>query len=111
MSPSGQPSGRLAATQDKTLWRAHCADRLLRLPGVTIRTSPDPEQSCGVVLVSVEGKKAPVLAEELWKQHRILVVAIVHKDFEGLRVTPNIYTTPREIDVFAAAMEKLITAA
>jgi selenocysteine lyase/cysteine desulfurase len=86
------------------------SERLTRFPSVTIRTSPDPEQSCGVVLVSVEGKKAPALAEELWKQHRILVVAIVHKDFEGLRVTPNIYTTPREIDVFAGAMEKLIKA-
>ncbi len=88
----------------RSLW----TERLTRFPSVTIRTSPDPEQSCGVVLVSVEGKKAPALADELWKQHRILVVAIVHKDFEGLRVTPNIYTTPGEIDVFASAMEKLI---
>ncbi|HUK14796.1 MAG TPA: aminotransferase class V-fold PLP-dependent enzyme [Bryobacteraceae bacterium] len=85
-------------------------ERLARFPNVTIRTSPDPEQSCGLVLVSVEGKKAPALADELWKQHRILVVAIVHKDFEGLRVTPNIYTTVREIDIFASAMEKLIRA-
>jgi selenocysteine lyase/cysteine desulfurase len=89
----------------RSLW----SDRLTRFPNVTVRTSPDPEQSCGVVLVSVEGKKAPALAEELWKQ-RILVVAIVHKDFEGLRVTPNIYTTPREIGMFASAMEKLIKA-
>jgi selenocysteine lyase/cysteine desulfurase len=90
----------------RSLW----SDRLTRFPNVTIRTSPDPEQSCGVVLVSVEGKKAPALADELWKQHRILVVAIVHKDFEGLRVTPNIYTTPGEIDIFASAVEKLIKA-
>jgi isopenicillin-N epimerase len=89
----------------RSLW----TERLSRFPNVTIRTSPDPAQSCGVVLVSVEGKKAPALAEELWKQ-RILVVAIVHKDFEGLRVTPNIYTTPREIDLFASAMERLIKA-
>jgi len=89
----------------RSLW----TERLSRFPNVTIRTSPDPAQSCGVVLVSVEGKKAPALAEELWKQ-RILVVAIVHKDFEGLRITPNIYTTPREIDLFATAMERLIRA-
>jgi len=89
----------------RSLW----TERLARFPNVAIRTSPDPAQSCGVVLVSVEGKKAPALAEELWKQ-RILVVAIVHKDFEGLRVTPNIYTTPREIEIFSSAMEKLIRA-
>ena len=85
-------------------------ERLTRFPNVKIRTSPDREQSCGLSLVSVEGKKAPDLADELWKQNRILVVAIVHKDFEGLRVTPNVYTTPREIDMFATAMEKLIRA-
>ncbi len=90
----------------RSLW----TERLKRFPNVNIRTSPDPEQSCGLVLVSVEGKKAPALAEELWSRHRILVVGIVHKDFEGLRVTPNIYTTPREIDIFATAMEKLIRA-
>jgi len=88
----------------RSLW----SERLARFPNVTIRTSPDPDQSCGLVLVSVKGKKAPELADELWKRHRILVVAIVHKDFEGLRVTPNIYTTTREIDIFATAMEKLI---
>lgn len=89
----------------RSLW----TERLSQFPNVTIRTSPDPAQSCGVVLVSVEGKKAPALADELWKQ-RILVVPIVHKDFEGLRVTPNIYTTPREIEIFTSAMEKLIKA-
>jgi selenocysteine lyase/cysteine desulfurase len=89
----------------RSLW----TDRLAKFPNITIRTSPDPAQSCGVVLVSVEGKKAPVLADELWKQ-RILVVPIVHKDFEGLRVTPNIYTTPRDIEIFASSMEKLIRA-
>ena len=85
-------------------------ERLTRFPNVKIRTSPDPEQSCGLSLVSVEGKKAAELADDLWKQHRILVVAILHKDFEGLRVTPNVYTTTREIDIFATAMEKLIRA-
>jgi selenocysteine lyase/cysteine desulfurase len=90
----------------RSLW----TERLSRFPNVTIRTSSDPAQSCGVVLVSVEGKKAPALADELWKQHRILVVPIVHKDFEGLRVTPNVYTTAPEIGFFAEAMERMIRA-
>jgi selenocysteine lyase/cysteine desulfurase len=90
----------------RSLWQ----DRLTRFPNVTVRTSPDPEQSCGLALVSVEGKKAGALAEELWKQYRVFVVSIGHKDFEGLRITPNVYTTTREIDIFASAMEKLIKA-
>jgi isopenicillin-N epimerase len=86
------------------------ADRLGKLPRVTIRTSPDPRQSCGLALVSVEGKQAPAMADQLWEQHQILTTAIVHPDFQGLRITPNIYTTPAEIEVFRGAMEKLARA-
>jgi selenocysteine lyase/cysteine desulfurase len=32
----------------------------------------------------------------------------VYDEFQGLRVTPNVYTTLREIDIFAEAMEKMI---
>jgi selenocysteine lyase/cysteine desulfurase len=31
----------------------------------------------------------------------------VHKQFKGIRVTPSVYSTLREIDVFCTAMEKL----
>ncbi len=88
----------------KSLW----TDRLGGLRGVTVRTSPDPAQSCGLGLISVEGKKPQALTEALWNAQRILVTPITHRDFEGLRITPNIYTTLGEMDVFCSAMEKLI---
>jgi selenocysteine lyase/cysteine desulfurase len=31
----------------------------------------------------------------------------MHAEFEGVRVTPNVYTTLEEIDTFAAAMEEI----
>ena len=34
-------------------------------------------------------------------------MAIVHAEFQGLRVTPNVYTTLEEIDVFADEMEQV----
>ena len=45
----------------------------------------------------------------LWSTRRIIATPIVHDEFEGLRVTPNVYTTLSEIDTFAAAMESVIT--
>ena len=33
---------------------------------------------------------------------------IKHAEFEGIRVTPNVYTTIEEIDTFAAEMEKVL---
>jgi len=44
---------------------------------------------------------------KIWNDHRILATPIVHPEFEGLRVSPNVYTTLDEIDTFADAMEKL----
>jgi selenocysteine lyase/cysteine desulfurase len=44
----------------------------------------------------------------MWNKHRIIVTPIKHDEFEGLRVTPNVYTTLEEVDRFADAMETII---
>jgi len=35
-------------------------------------------------------------------------VAIHHKDFEGIRVSPSVYTTLEELDRFSEAVEPVI---
>jgi len=85
-------------------------DRLGELPGVVLRTSRDPAMSCGIGTVSVKGKPAPKLSEALWNDYRIVTSPIGREDIDGLRITPNIYTTLREINFFCEAMEKLIRA-
>lgn len=89
--------------------RKRWSNRLRDLPGVKILNSEDPEQSCGIGFVSVSGFDAPKLAAYLWEKHRIWTVAIVTPgEYQGLRVTPNVYTTLEEIDTFADVMEKII---
>jgi hypothetical protein len=43
----------------------------------------------------------------LLDRHRIVSTPIIHAEFSGLRVTPNVYTTLDEVDVFA---EKMLSA-
>jgi isopenicillin-N epimerase len=43
----------------------------------------------------------------LWDTARIIVTPIVHDEYQGVRVTPNLYTTLDEVDTFAGAMEAL----
>ncbi|MGA3072055.1 MAG: aminotransferase class V-fold PLP-dependent enzyme [Bryobacteraceae bacterium] len=88
----------------RSLW----TDRLTRLPHVSTPTSSDPRLSCGIGLLSVEGKEPGPLADQLWEKYRILTVGIVHPQFKGLRITPNVYTTVPEIETFCDAVEKLI---
>jgi selenocysteine lyase/cysteine desulfurase len=48
------------------------------------------------------------LAAHLWEKRRIIVVPILHEEFQGLRVTPSVYTTLGEVDAFADEMERVI---
>jgi selenocysteine lyase/cysteine desulfurase len=90
----------------RKLW----SDRLGAHPAVTLRTSSDERMSCGLALVSVEGRDPAEMTAKLWEK-RILVTPIKHRDFQGLRITPNVYTTLQEIDIFCLAMEKIIRSA
>ena len=81
------------------------AERVERLPGAKILTPFDPAQSCGLASFSVTGLDVNNLVAYLWDKHRIIVTPINHPEFSCVRVTPNVYTTLREIDRFCDAVE------
>jgi isopenicillin-N epimerase len=64
--------------------------------------------SGGIGLIGIEGIDSGTLAEYLWDKQRIVTIAIKHDQFEGIRVTPNVYTTPDEVDVFINAMRRAL---
>jgi selenocysteine lyase/cysteine desulfurase len=64
--------------------------------------------SCGIGLLHVEGIDTTRLQTHLWEKHRIMTTPIVHAEFNGLRVTPNVYTTLPEIDLFADKVEEVL---
>ncbi|MFQ5414893.1 MAG: aminotransferase class V-fold PLP-dependent enzyme [Phycisphaerae bacterium] len=82
--------------------------RLAAHEGVTVYTSLDPAQSCGIGTVGISGVDSAALSGYLFRRHRIVVTAIRHEQVDGIRVTPNTYTTLGEIDRFRAAMESVI---
>ncbi|MDQ6827485.1 MAG: aminotransferase class V-fold PLP-dependent enzyme [Gemmatimonadota bacterium] len=61
----------------------------------------DDKQSCAIALVHVDGLDTAKLQGHLWAKHRIITTPILHAEFNGLRITPNVYTTLDEIDLFA----------
>jgi isopenicillin-N epimerase len=88
--------------------RDYWATRLLEHDRIRLHTSLKPEFSCCIGTVQIEGVDTARLADHLWKRQRIIVVPIIHEQFEGLRVTPNVYTTLEELDRFCEAMEDVI---
>ncbi|MGA9774081.1 MAG: aminotransferase class V-fold PLP-dependent enzyme [Blastocatellia bacterium] len=84
------------------------ARRLETSKGVRVLTPYDPQQSCGLALFNVDGVDPYKLGAHLWERHHIIVTPISHDEFRGIRVTPNVYTTINEIDMFCDAVEKAI---
>lgn len=88
--------------------RDRWATRLSRHARVRLRTSLKRGLSCGLALVQLEEVDSGKLADHLWGKHRIIVAAIKHDEFEGIRVAPSVYTTPDEIDRFCEAIEGVL---
>jgi isopenicillin-N epimerase len=84
------------------------ATRLEKHPRVKILTSRLPNQSWGLANISLEGVDTTKAYETLWSKYRIITAAIKHAEYQGLRVTPNIYSTLEEIDTFGDAIEDLL---
>jgi selenocysteine lyase/cysteine desulfurase len=87
--------------------RDRWATRLAQHPKCRILHSTDPAQSCGIGFLSfaggIDGNK---MREVLWSKHNILTTFMGHEEYGGLRITPNVYTTLREIDWFAEMVER-----
>jgi selenocysteine lyase/cysteine desulfurase len=73
-----------------------------------IRIHSDLEHTYGLANMGIEGIKSADASKFLWDKYRIICNAIVREDYEGLRVTPNVYTTLEEIETFVMAIEELL---
>jgi len=88
----------------------HWAHRLEKNPRVKILTSRLPNQSWGLANISLQGVDSQKAYESLWSKYRIITASIKHAEYQGLRITPNIYTTLLELDTFGDAIEEMLKA-
>jgi selenocysteine lyase/cysteine desulfurase len=67
---------------------------------VRVLTPLEGTQAGGMALFNVDGLDSAKLQGWLWAKHRIITTPIIHAEFNGLRITPNVYTTLDEVDRF-----------
>jgi selenocysteine lyase/cysteine desulfurase len=96
----GQPRKLQRLVHLRDLWVAPLREH----PKVRFHTALGPGQAGGIALFQVEGLDSAELVKRLWERHRIFTTGIRHEEFEGIRVTPNVYTTPVEIARFVDAV-------
>ncbi len=83
------------------------SDQVRDLPGIILNTPSDPTRSCGIANVGIKGMSPTEMAERLLKSHGIYTVGIAYANVWGCRITPNVYTTTAELDVFVGALKTL----
>lgn len=88
--------------------RDRWADRFEDDPRVRFHARRNDVDSAAIATVGVEGITPTALYGALWQRHRIVTSPINHEDVQGVRVTPSVYTTVGEIDVFSDALADLI---
>ena len=86
--------------------RDRWAHRLAQNPKCQILHSADPAQSCGIGFLAFKGVDAGKMRETLISKYMIYTAYVPHEEYTGLRITPNVYTTLREVDFFADTVER-----
>jgi isopenicillin-N epimerase len=84
------------------------AERLSKLPGARMLVELDAKQSGAFGTIHFDGIDPAKLCDELLTKHNIVVVPISGPNFNGIRVSSNIYTSAQEIDRFCDAVETII---
>jgi len=74
-------------------------EKVKNVPKVKINTPLHPKWGCAIGNVGVEGKKSAELDSFLMDKYKIHVVGIEWENIHGIRVTPNVYTTIKNLDL------------
>lgn len=79
----------------KNYWMEKVKD----IPKIRLNTSLHPKWGCAIGNVGIEGKKPGELDTFLLDKYKVHTVAITWENIVGVRITPNVYTTTKNLDV------------
>ncbi|HEY9228952.1 MAG TPA: aminotransferase class V-fold PLP-dependent enzyme [Gemmatimonadaceae bacterium] len=75
---------------------------------VKMITEIGPTKSGAIGVYGIDGMDMAKLGGWLLSKHNIVTTPMVNDEFQGMRITPNVYTTIDEVDLFADRVTKAI---
>ena len=76
-------------------------------PNIIVNTPKESFRACGIANVGLKNLKPQELAKQLMDRYQIFTVAIDYANVQGCRISPNVFTTTQELDVFVKALQEL----
>ena len=83
------------------------SDKLRGFKNVIVNTPEDNHRSCGIGNVGLTNMSPSDMAKTLFKNYKIFTVAIDYANVKGCRISPNIFTTTKELDHFIGAVKEM----
>lgn len=84
----------------KDYWAKEAA----KLPKIKMNTSLKSDYSCALAHIGVEGMDAGKIESELFGKYKIHTSPIKWEKLDGVRITPHVYTTTRDLDRLIEAL-------
>lgn len=96
--------------KEERLWymKNYWTSRVKELPGVSIGTPESRGWSGAIGLLQIEGKEPSEVSQELWKEDKIHTVAIIWEAIKGVRITPHVYTSLKDLDILVKAIHRIV---
>lgn len=82
-------------------------EKVSKHPKIKLHVSLKPEYACAIGMFSIEGIDTYELRTQLLSDHQILTVAAVLENMNGIRVSPQVYTSTKDLDRFVDAVFKI----
>lgn len=82
-------------------------NKVKNTPKVYFNTSFDDQFSCAIGNFGIEGIDPIEIGGYLQSKHKIFTTPIIHDEFKGIRITPNLYTTFQELDRFCEIVTEI----
>ena len=88
----------------KNYWMEKVKD----IPKVKLNTSMHPKWGCAIGNIGIEGRKPGELDSFLLEKYRVHTVGITWENIVGVRITPNVYTTTKNLDMLVDGIKAFV---
>ncbi len=87
--------------------KEYWTSRVRGVSNVVLNTPEEPRRSCAIANVGVRNMPPAALAKTLLDGYRVWTVAIDSANVHGVRITPSVYTSTAELDLFVNAIKQI----
>jgi selenocysteine lyase/cysteine desulfurase len=87
--------------------KKYWCEKVMKHSRVRLHVSLDPAYSCAIGNFSIDGLEPEVIASRLFSEFQIHTSAIKWENISGVRVTPHVYTSTKDLDRLVEAVLKI----